>query len=544
MILSDLLRWSRAALVLSLCSLIAACAAPEPSVEPETPPDGRPQRGGTAVLGTITDADSWNEYLSGQSFAGNLLRRIYLRLAQPQADREDRPQSYLPQLAESWEFSEDRRSLTFTLRPALWSDGRPVVASDVRFTWQAQTSPDVPWSNVSSKEQITDVEVVDPRTVTFHFDRHYPDQLADAVEGGILPEHVFSEIPFESWKTHDWSTMTVGSGPFLLHRHEPGHEIVLVRNPRYFEEGYPLLDKIVVRIVPDIGNLLTQTLTGEIDYLEGIAPRDAHRLASSSDVALIPFDYPKYDYIGWNGSRAPFDDPELRRAMTLAIDRQALVEDLLYGYGRVSTGPLLSFWWSANKSIEPWPYDPDESRRILRRRGYATVDDRGVASEGKILEFELITNTGNQLREEMLVKVQHQLSRVGIRAKLQPLEMRTLRQRVGSGDYDAYLGGWVFHGKADLKQLFGSESVVPRGMNIVHYHSAEVDSLLDSLDEARDWREMKPRLDAIQEQIHEDQPYTFLYETKRLAVHGSRLSGVEIAVASDPLARLERYAVK
>ena len=123
------------------------------------------------------------------------------------------------------------------------------------------------------------------------------------------------------------------------------------------------------------------------------------------------------------------------------------------------------------------------------------------------------------------------------------LEMRALRQRVGAGDFDGYLGGWVFDGKADLRALFASDAVLPHGMNVVHYSSDEVDRLLTEADHAEDWRLLKPKLDAVQDRIHADQPYTFLYETRRVAAHGRRLAGVSIDVPWDPLAGLERYWV-
>ncbi len=197
---SDRWRWTRLGLcLLPLCIVIlAGCGDNQTSTAPEVQAKA-PERGGTLVLGSISDVDSWNEYLSQQSFAGNLLRRIYLRLAQPLADLQEHPQSYGPQLAESWVFSEDGLTLTFNLREANWSDGRPVTARDVRFTWLAQTSPDVPWANAASKRQITDVEVLDSRTVAFHFANVYPYRFVDAVEGGILPEHIFSQVAFKDW---------------------------------------------------------------------------------------------------------------------------------------------------------------------------------------------------------------------------------------------------------------------------------------------------------------------------------------------------------
>ena len=132
------------------------------------------------------------------------------------------PEDFAPELAQSWETSEDGLMLTFRLREAFWSDGKPITAGDVRFTWQAQTSPDVPWIGAESKQMIRDVEVIDDRTVTFHFERAYPYQFVDAIEGGIVPQHVFGRVPFERWKDHDWSQARVGSGPFVLHEHRPG----------------------------------------------------------------------------------------------------------------------------------------------------------------------------------------------------------------------------------------------------------------------------------------------------------------------------------
>ena len=117
--------------------------------------------------------------------------------------------------------------------------------------------------------------------------------------------------------------------------------------------------------------------------------------------------------------------------------------------------------------------------------------------------------------------------------------MRALRQRAAGGDYDGYLGGWIYSVK-DLRQVFGSEYRFPRGANVVAYESEEVDRLFARIDAARDWGAVEPLLADVQQRIHEDQPYTFLYEQKRLALHGPGIAGVTIDSPSDPLAHLER----
>ncbi len=510
----------------------------------EPPGAEGPHRGGVAVLGSITDVDAWNEYVSAQSFAVGLLRRIHLRLAQELGDAAEHPASFEPLLAESWSFSDDRLVLTFRLRETRWSDGVPITASDVRFTWRAQTSPEVAWVGADAKRLIRDVVAVDPRTVAFHFERAYPDQLADACEGGILPEHVHGRVPLSEWRTHDWSAERVGSGPFLLERHSPGAEIVLSRNPLYFREGAPRLDRLVVRIVPDAGSLLTQLLAGALDYVEGISPEDAARAGTAPGVRIVAFDVPQFDYVGWNARRPPFEDAAVRRAMTLAVDRSGIVEQLLRGYGRVSAGPLLSFWWMKDPGLEPWPFDPARAREILQARGFSPRPGDGVlVRNGRPFEIEITTNAGNRLREAVLVKLQEQLRRIGVVARVRPLEMKALRQKVSSGDFDAYLGGWRFTGKLDLAPVFGSDAIPPAGGNVVGYRSAEMDRLLAALREAADWKAMKPIYAAIQRRLHEDQPYTFLYETQRLAAVGPRLREADIEIPADPLARIERWWV-
>jgi peptide/nickel transport system substrate-binding protein len=482
------------------------------------------------VIGSISDADAWNEYVSQQTLAQNLLRRIYARLGQEQGDSREHPPTFEPLLAASWSFSADRLVLTVKLSEATWSDGAPLTADDVRFTWEAQTAPAVGWTGASSKERIKSVEVIDPHTVAFRFDRAYPEMLADAFEGGILPKHVFGKIPFDGWRTYDWSRVTVGSGPFVLQSWRPGEEIVLVRNPRYLRADRPLLDKVVVRVVPDVGNLETQLAAGAIDYVEGVPPQDAKRVAGTTGVSLVVFDNPMFDYVGWNGAKKPFDDPEVRRALTLGIDRKAIVEDLLYGYGRVSTGPLLSTWWASDPGLAPLPYDPDEARRILATKGYDAKHP---------LAFELTTNAGNRVRESVALKIQEQLSRIGVSATPRSLEMKAFRERNVAGKYDAYIAGWRFNGKLDLASIFGGKALPPAGSNVVAYRSSDADRLLEAISAAADWTEAKEAYAKFAQRIREDQPYTFLYEGQRIAALGPRLRGMRIDVPSDPLARLD-----
>ncbi len=210
----------------------------------------------TLVVASGVDISGVNELVASatRQLDQDVLSAMFLRLLAEQPDFQEHPPTFAPQLARSWDFSPDRLALTFHLRDDVqWSDGVPVTAEDVRFTWQAQTSEEVGWPNSYLKESIREVEVVAPHTVRFRFDHAYPTQLLDANEGFILPAHAWKQLPFAKWpESGDWfREHLVVAGPFTLERWKPQEEVVLRKNPRYFEAGKPRLERVVFRIVPD-----------------------------------------------------------------------------------------------------------------------------------------------------------------------------------------------------------------------------------------------------------------------------------------------------
>ena len=523
--------------ILTFLILLTGCGGSEESPDPVQALE--PVRGGTAVIGVISDVDSWNEYLANQTSSHKVLRRIYLPLALETWGEDGSVPVLTPRIAESWSTSDDGRSVTFHLREMNWSDGVPLTAEDVRFTWLAQVSAEVAWSNADTKSAILDVRVQDYKTVTFELDKTYPGMMADIITGGILPRHIFGKVPFGEWQTYDWSRIHVGSGPYLLAGYRPGEEISLTRNPAFYRQNLPHLDRIVYRIVPDIGNLILQLQAGTVDLVDGISPWQAESLMSSRSVDVREVHSLGYDYIGWNTTRPPLNDPEIRKALTLALDREGIVEELLYGHGRVSHGPV-----PRNYRIpvtgDAWPYDPDQARAILAAKGFI-LRDGVLHRNGAPFEIEMTTNAGNALRNMVMVRVQEQLGRIGVNIRLlPPMQMRAFVSRNMSGEFDAYVGGWAFDGKVELRGLFASSTLPPDGFNVVRYRSREFDAALESLEAATAFPEMASALQRIHDRIHADQPYTFLFESSRLAASSTRLHDLPLNVSGDALANLEQ----
>lgn len=510
-------------LALSVGPWLGCRPAEEPAGNSEPAPaqaDSGPQRGGTLVAAAISDIDGVNELITGSSrMTDEVVFMLFANLAEEQPDFEDHPPTFKPELAESWEWSGDHLELTFHLRKdAVWSDGHPITAEDVRFTWQAQTHPDVAWPAAYFKEAIEDVEVVAPHTVVFHFSRVSPYQFLEAIEGVILPKHAWGEVPFSEWRTRAefFRRNLVVSGPFTLERWTPQQEIVLVRNERYFEPDVPYLDRVVFRIIPERSNHVTQLLSGGIHAVDQLSRSDVPRVQDSESTRVHAFWHRLYTFVGWNLDRPPFDERAVRQALTLAINRQQIVDTLWGEYGRVATSPIVHNVWAHDDSIDPWPHDPERARSLLAEAGWTDRDGDGLLDrEGRPFRFDLLTNQGNQERIDSMVMIQEQLRRIGVDAQPRVVEFNALLALLDDRDFDAVVGGYGMPTTLDLRYAFHSDSIVG-GNNPMGYSNPRVDGLIEEMERLPDIAQAEPILHELQQIIHRDQPMTFLWESQRL----------------------------
>ena len=290
-------------------------------VAPSAPPAAGPRQGGQVIVAAFADVTTFNDYQSaGEVAESEIIDLLYPTLMVEQPDYRQHPPSFAPRLATSWDFSPDGRRLTFRLRPdARWSDGVPITAEDVRFTFTAQKDPRVGWTDMELKDFIEDVEVVDPLTVRFVFSRVYPYQLMDANDGHIVPAHAFGKVPFERWRTAEFEPGLVTGGPFRLAVHPPQQTIILERDPAYWGAPHPYLDRLVFRVLPEIGSQLGQLLAGEVQLVPVVPPAEAARIQGNPDLRLVEVPSPTYSLFFWNNRDPLFADRRVRRALSLAI---------------------------------------------------------------------------------------------------------------------------------------------------------------------------------------------------------------------------------
>ena len=467
-----------------------------------------------------------NPLISGaDSQTTAVLDRLFLHLFEEQPDYTEHPPTFAPRLVESFEWSADTTLLDLELRSDVsWSDGAPVTAEDVRWTWQAQTDPDLAWGYAQSKDNIRDVEVIAPHKLRIHFRQPSPSQMAELNEGVILPKHLWSQLPFSQWRSNEswFREHLVVNGPFELESWTRQEQIVLRRNEAYYEPGLPRLDRVVFRVVPQKQNQLGELVAGEVDFVEQVPPAEVSRLQQQG-IQILRFWARQFNYICWNTRRPLFADPEVRRALTLAIDRQEIVEALWYGFARVAVSPLLTSTWAHDPDLEALPFDLEEARRILRAKGWSDTDQDGILDlGGEPFSFELITNTGSQVRNDAAVMVQEQLRRAGIQVRLRQLEFNTVVSRSLEHDFDALLGGWDIDTSLDLTYAFHTESIED-GYNFGQFSDPEVDRLIETANLETDPTQRVAQLREIEAILHRTQPYTFLWEPQRLSAASGRL---------------------
>lgn len=514
-----------------IASLLAGCGTP-------TALDGAHEvRSATILL--ASEPTGVNPLISGGNRATqDLIDRLFLHLFEEQPDFAEHPPTFAPRLAREWTWSSDHLTLNLTLRQGvLWSDGVEVTAEDVRWTWQVQRDKRVAWRYAELKEHIVDIRVLGSHRLEVEFDQRSPNQLADLNEGNILPRHAWGRLPLAEWPSNaDWFRRhLVTNGPFKLESWESQQELVLTANPDYYEPGLPILRRVALRIVPLRRNRIEELAARRADFIPQVTPDEAQRLEGASGVIVQHFWHRQYDYLAWNTHRVPFTSSVVRRALTQAIDRQGLVDALWYGRARVGTTAIPANVWAHHPRLEPWRYDPAAARADLASAGWALDSDGRPTTGGKPLSFELLVNAGNPIHLDAAVLIRDHLARIGILVTVRQLDFHALVDRLDSGDFEAAVGSWGIDTSLDLGYAFHSTSLT-EGYNSGGYAEPRVDQLIEAARGETNIELRRQTLYELQELLHRDQPYTFLWEPQRSDAHSTRLENVR----PNPLSSLFR----
>ncbi|MDR2386320.1 MAG: peptide-binding protein [Deltaproteobacteria bacterium] len=502
----------------------AASPAPAPAVSVKAalhPGD----YGDSLVGASIGDANNLIPALSSDTASGAVVEGAYRGLV-----KYDENLNTVGDLAESWEFSEDQKTVTFKIRPGvLWADGQPFTAADCVFTWKLMSDPNTPTAYGEAFSQIESAEAVDDLTFRVTFKRVMARAL---ITWGfsIMPKHLLEGVNLDE---SDLARKTVGTGPFQLEKWDTAQTIITAANALDWE-GRPNLDRQVTKIIPDPATQMMELATGTIDIM-GLEP-DQWIQAQDNPLYrenLNFFRYPafSYTYLGFNQKDPRLSDVRVRKAIAYAIDKNELIEGVLLGFGTPANGPFKPDMWANNKKVSPYPFDPTKAKELLAQAGWVDQDQDGlVEKNGQKFVLTIMLNQGNKVREQTGLVIQSRLKDIGIEVKLRVVEWAAfLKEYIDKHDFEAIIMGWTIPLEPDLYDVFNSSKTKPGELNFISYANPEVDQLIDQARFNLDREIRKQAFDRIQEIFFEEVPYVFLFVPESLTVISKRFMGPQVA---------------
>ena len=434
----------------------------------------------------------------------------------------DRKLEPVPRLAESWKISEDGKVITFKLRDGVkWHDGKPFTSKDVAFTFKALRSvTELPTLWAAFMVDVEAVETPDPSTVVVKYAKPYAPALVTWTMG-ILPEHIYGAGKLSEV---EGNSKPVGTGPYKLSRWDIGSRMVLVANDKWWH-GKPKIG--TVNLVFDVKDQLAAIRSGQLDFAD---IRDTNAWLTESTLpefrevaesTSVPGSL--YRVVAWNTQRAPFKDQRVRLAMTQALNRKRVVDDLLVGWGQLLPAPMFPNMFGLNRSIAPHPFDLEAAARLLAEAGLKSG-----------FRFKLLTLESQRTRvnEEMLARWRTDLKRaLNVELEVEYLDYPEWKARVADKrDFDAAFFGWLPEiPDPDPYNLLHSSQIETGRGNFAGYKSAEADKLLEEARATADRDERRKLYEKLNEVLHRDLPYTVAYAPFRHYAWSRKLHGVDPA---------------
>lgn len=553
--------------------MLVGCSSDDAGTKPnegDGSGSGEPEavEGGKVTLGMhSTPENQFNPIFYTSSYDANILNFTHESLM-----TQDEDFQYQPELAKDWEFSEDKREITFSLRDDVkWHDGEPFTADDVVFTYEMLADPGYVGAGGvrttfvnklqgyeeyagGEADTFAGVEKVDDLTVKFVFGEPSVKALSE-VNFSIIPKHVFEDVAIGDMPEHEGSIRAgevIGTGPFKLTDMIENEQYVLEANKDYWK-GAPKLDSVVWRVVDQsvAAGMLEQ---GELDFFpEMFPPDDAEDMEGKEGFEV--FSQPKfgYQYLGMKVNYGPDEDlndlantdlwkpnpklenKEFRQAIMHAIDRQSLIDGFLRGYGSIIDAPFPPASWAYNPDeINGLEYNLEKAKSLLEKNGYVDTNGDGYVEDpdGNELTLNLHYPLGNKVRERSAPVIVEQLKEAGIRIELKtPMETAPyftwISEKNSDEELDLFLAGWSLgSGDPDPSTIHQGKGT----MNYSRFYDEAQDKLLEeALDPEKAWDNLEYRTEKYTAwaQMFSDNAYaTPLYIDDEIHVYTSRLKGI------------------
>ncbi len=481
--------------------------------------------GGTMVMIAQPEPPSLAPYLSTSGPIGLVAPKVYNGLLDYDLDLNP-----IGELAESFNVSDDGLTVTFNLREGVtWHDGEPFTSADVQFTIMEVLKQFHPRGPNSFRE-VSSIDTPDDLTAVFNLDRPAPYMMRafSSYESPIVPKHL---LEGKDVREAELANNPVGTGPFKFVEWKKGQYIRLDKNPDYWREGYPLLDRIVARIIPDASTRTAAMESGEVHYgAFGAIPNvDVVRLRELDDIGVTTDGYAMINpmaLIELDVTEAPFDNKALRQAISLVIDRQFLIDNIWFGYGKPATGAMSSNFEPLGlyTATPGYPSEPDiDAANALLDDAGLKPDVDGVRASAVI---DLIPYGEDWRRAGEYLK--QAMSAIGVDLELRYEDVPTWLKRVYA-DYDFEINVNYFYQLPDpvigVQRHYGTDQIRPGTpfVNSTRFSNEKLDELLAAGAVEPDATKRSDIYAEISAILGEELPVVNLFEMEFLTVYNEKL---------------------
>jgi len=477
-----------------------------PQAEAQTPPN-------VLVVGQIAEPKS----LDPQAVTAVNDFRILVNVYDGLTRYKDGTLEVEPSLAESWTISDDGKTYSFKLREGVtFHDGSPFNAEAVKFNFDRMLDENHPYHDTGPFplsfffSTVEEVIAEDDTTVTFKLSAPYAPFLSNlAYPTGLI---VSPEAVKKFGK--DFGRNPSGTGAYKFGEWEANAKVVVVKNEDYWD-GAPDLEALIYRPITDANTRIAEMLSGGLDVMVEVPPDSLQQFKTDDSFKVLEQAGPHVWFLILNAKEAPFDNKAARQAANYAINKKALVENILQGTADVAAGPTPpAFAWAYDESLQPYPYDPEKAKELLKEAGY----------NGEEITF-YVTEGGSGMLDPIAMgtAIQADLQAVGMNVKIETYEWNTFLGKVNPGlEGKAAMAemAWMTNDPDTLPFLALRTEAMPDkgGFNSGYYSNPKVDELLEKAREVTDQDERAKLYKEMQEIVQEDAPWVFVANWKQNAV--------------------------
>jgi len=467
----------------------------------------------TLQLATSSNPSRLNPLLATDSSSSEIAGFIFNGLVKYDKDNA----TIIGDLAKKFYFKDDK-TLVFELRKNVhWHDGEKFTAKDVVFTYKTLISPTISSPYSAGFRFVKDVKSLDEYTVEVVYKQVYFKALETWMMG-IIPEHVLRDE--KNLMSASFNTHPVGTGPYKLYQLQHSKNIILRAYDNYFL-GRPKIDEISFHVIADAMTRFLMLKSGELD-IGSIEPIQYERQLSDNffkKFNIFEKITQSYTYLGFNLRLKKFQNPKVREALSLAIDREEIIKILFFNHAKICTGPFLPSSIAFNEDVKTPTKDIQKAKKLLAEAGYDAQHP---------FEFEIVTSNSSAIRPYAAEILQYQLKKAGVIVKLRVMEWQAfLNMVVFPHKFDSVLLGWGLSPTPDPYMFWHSDNDKQGGFNLVGYKDAMMDRMIEESQEIIDRKKLSKIWKKMFKMITDTNPYLFLYIPNSITAVSKKIKNVQ-----------------